>query len=289
MSVASLGLFLLLASAAAIPAPPADLDPDPAPGQATFTLYADLSGWLDDVGTRNPSLRILPGEGVTVAIVSVNSLHNWAIYPAGTTWDNVTPGDPKALVRSSDVSSDNTTTSVTFSLPEGLYEYFCEYHPFSMHGRFAVGVNDAPTLGSIAVPSGAVAIGEVAGFSVDAADPDGDPLSYAWDFGDGSNSNGTSPAGSATIAASHAFGSVGTFHVTITVSDPDGENASSSVEFVVVPPSTWTGWLPVVAGSAAVAGAGTVLLIRSRRRRRRRGRPGVDEAAGDTGPRDDSK
>ncbi len=46
------------------------------------------------------------------------------------------------------------------------------------------------------------------------SDPDGDPLSYAWDFGDGATGAGISPI--------HAYPYGGTFNVTLTVADGQG-------------------------------------------------------------------
>lgn len=50
-------------------------------------------------------------------------------------------------------------------------------------------------------------------FAATASDPDGDPLTYAWDFGDGV----TKPSGSAS--ESHTYQSAGSFIATVTVSD----------------------------------------------------------------------
>lgn len=50
-------------------------------------------------------------------------------------------------------------------------------------------------------------------------DPDGDPLTYAWDFGDGSFGAGVAP--------SHAYGVAGTYAVLLTVSDGIKESAIS--------------------------------------------------------------
>jgi hypothetical protein len=55
------------------------------------------------------------------------------------------------------------------------------------------------------------------------SDPDGDPLAYAWDFGDGGTGNGVTPG--------HAYASQGTFTVSLTVADngtPALSNAQST-------------------------------------------------------------
>jgi PKD repeat protein len=51
-------------------------------------------------------------------------------------------------------------------------------------------------------------------FAPDATDPDGDPLTYAWDFGDGATSTMHVPV--------HTYGSVGSKTVTLTVTDSHG-------------------------------------------------------------------
>ena len=55
------------------------------------------------------------------------------------------------------------------------------------------------------------------------SDPDGDLLSYVWDFGDGNTDSG--------ITASHTFDQVGNFTVTLTASD--GEFSGSAARTIL--------------------------------------------------------
>lgn len=97
--------------------------------------------------------------------------------------------------------------------------------------------------------------------SVDAggsADPDGDLVGYAWDFGDGQTGDGAT--------ATHTYATDGTYTVTLTVTDDRGATASATAEVTVVTPpadtpfaddafdrSTTGGW-----GEAGTGGAWTV-------------------------------
>lgn len=56
-------------------------------------------------------------------------------------------------------------------------------------------------------------------------DPDGDPLMYAWSFGDGLAGSGASPG--------HSYGEPGTYQVTLTVSDGKGSTASDTTTATV--------------------------------------------------------
>ena len=58
------------------------------------------------------------------------------------------------------------------------------------------------------------------------SDPDGDPLTYSWDFGDGGTGTG--------VAATHVYSAPGTYSVTLSVSD--GQNESAATGPVTVTP-----------------------------------------------------
>lgn len=88
----------------------------------------------------------------------------------------------------------------------------------------STGGNSSPVITSsaTAVPNPTV-VGQTVTFSVAASDPNGDPLTYSWNFGDGSSSsNGT-----------HSYTVAGTYTATVTVSDGQGHSVTSSVLVMV--------------------------------------------------------
>jgi PKD repeat protein len=67
-------------------------------------------------------------------------------------------------------------------------------------------------------------------FTAQGADPDGDELTYSWDFGDGS-------APVAARRARHVYTANGTYTATVTASDADGATATATVQVVVGNPA----------------------------------------------------
>lgn len=102
-------------------------------------------------------------------------------------------------------------------------------------------VNDAPTVQVSSDVSNGRAPLAVA-FSAVAADVDGDVLTFAWDFGDGSSA--------ASRAPSHVFERAGTFNVSVRVSDGRASaDAAIAIEVAAPGPLTYT--------AATLAGTGT--------------------------------
>jgi hypothetical protein len=102
--------------------------------------------------------------------------------------------------------------------------------------------NQPPTV-SIAGSSLAVGAGVAVQWTATAADPEGDALSYSWDFGDKTFSNTNSPAVSKSWAAA------GDYRVRCVVSDMKGGTASHSRVVRVGSPNTFT-----VSGRALLGG-----------------------------------
>lgn len=91
--------------------------------------------------------------------------------------------------------------------------------------------NSAPVAGSVtASPAIALMASDNVSFSAQASDPDNDPLTYRWDFGDGTTSAEPSPR--------HIYSSAGTFNVQVTVSD--GKESATGTGTVTVRSLTGT-------------------------------------------------
>lgn len=77
-------------------------------------------------------------------------------------------------------------------------------------------------------------VGQSVSFSARAADPNGDELAYAWDFGDGDYSVDNSPT------VTYSFSSAGQYYVQVTVSDLKGGTARAGLVVRVGTPSTYS-------------------------------------------------
>ncbi len=85
---------------------------------------------------------------------------------------------------------------------------------------------EAPRVAVKATPTSGPAPLPVA-FEVSAIDDQGGPLSYTWDFGDGTTYTGPKPP------LNHVYTASGSYTATLTVTDPDGNTGSDSVDISV--------------------------------------------------------
>ncbi|MFM7100192.1 MAG: PKD domain-containing protein, partial [Verrucomicrobiota bacterium] len=106
--------------------------------------------------------------------------------------------------------------------------------------------NQAPTL-AVGASATSVATGAGVTFTATATDPDGDALSYAWDFGD--KTFGTTNAATAT----KSWTTAGEYRVRCTVSDMKGQTTSRSVLVTVGSPTTFRISGTVTAGGLPLA------------------------------------
>jgi hypothetical protein len=93
------------------------------------------------------------------------------------------------------------------------------------HLEFAGVLNRDPLVDPGGPYSGSV--DEAIAFTATATDPDGHPLTFEWNFGDGSTAS--------TAEAEHAFGTPGIHHLLLTVRDDHGAAVERDVVATVVP------------------------------------------------------
>jgi PKD repeat protein len=77
-------------------------------------------------------------------------------------------------------------------------------------------------------PSGDVTPGDPVAFTAQGTDPDGDELTYRWDFGDGATAT--------TKDAMHTYTEAGVFYAKVTVSDGRGGEDTELLQIAVQPP-----------------------------------------------------
>jgi PKD repeat protein len=87
--------------------------------------------------------------------------------------------------------------------------------------RYTGGGNSAPTAKATATPTSGPAPLTVSFSSAGSFDPDGQTLTYVWDFGDGQTSTAANPT--------HTYNTAGTFTATLTVTDTQGASGNSQV------------------------------------------------------------
>ncbi|HYF49202.1 MAG TPA: PKD domain-containing protein [Planctomycetota bacterium] len=99
-------------------------------------------------------------------------------------------------------------------------------------------------------------VGQSVSFSAAASDPNGDALTYAWNFGDGTSASGAN--------VSHAYSAAGTYTASVTVSDPSGATDTASVTVNVTATIAWSqGPVGTPPSAGSFSQSGSVITIRS--------------------------
>jgi PKD repeat protein len=131
------------------------------------------------------------------------------------------------------------SASGTRALSAGTHELRMDYYESGGGAvaalRWEAAANRPPVARATATPSSGVTPLTVRLDGSGASDPDGDPLAFAWDFGDGNS-------GSAAVV-SHTYASPGGYTATLTVSDGKGGTAKALVSVTVSAPPSATNLL----------------------------------------------
>jgi PKD repeat protein len=196
-------------------------------GEKTVTLTVSDGNGLSDTDTvtvnpTDPPPNLAPTAAITDASctdLSCSFKGSTSTDPEGDTltysWDF---GDTTAAAATADPSHTYTTAgekTVTLTVDDG--------HGNTDTDTVTVSPTNPPNTAPTARITGATCTDLTCSFSgTTSTDPDNDPLSYSWDFGD------TTPAGSGATP-SHDYATAGAKTVTLTVDDGNGHTATDTV------------------------------------------------------------
>ena len=171
--------------------PECSISATPASGKQPLDVTFQLS--LSDPNNDPLSWKMDFGDGTELTGNSTEVLHTYA-----------DPGSYPVRLTVYDRWNANSTCSATVNVQR----------------------NEKPSVSFTYSPSEVRAGGEVS-FEESSSDPDGNVVSWEWDFGDGSSSTERNPA--------HVYEAPGTYTVSLTVTDNDGMRDSYSMDLVVLP------------------------------------------------------
>jgi PKD repeat protein len=190
------------------------------------------------------------GSGnTTVPVTVVASTNHVPTVTAGRTPTGTITSGTAVNFTAAGTDTDGDTLSYTWDFGDGTPGSTAQNptHTYTATGTFAakVTVNDGkggnnndtlsvtvvapnqnPTVSITRTPTGNVTTGTSVAFTATASDPDGDPLTYAWDFGDGGSSTQQNP--------SHPYSTAGTYSAKVVVSDGHNGTATSNTLSITV-------------------------------------------------------
>ncbi|MCY3022868.1 MAG: PKD domain-containing protein [Planctomycetota bacterium] len=239
----------------------------PDPGDYTLAVLVDADNSVDESNEQNNMLSLpvsVFARGVDLVITNVTTTEpdpgisatfDVTIQNRGMTrcgafavgfYANLsgppTVGQTPTAIADVAGLAPTATTAVRFTLPTqetrrgGYAWFFADYSNVIAEdietnntARATWGVANDPFIivSDLTASTNTPAVGEQVTFSIVVTDPNNDPISYFWEFGDG-----TSVSGPGTVA--HAFSASGFYTVRVTVSDGPFHVQTSSVMIEVV-------------------------------------------------------
>jgi len=239
-----------------------------------LVLVLITAGLLVVIATTDRPSSAVTASGRTWVIDAVDDPYGnrWVSANTGTGEVTVEVGDTvewqfDQAVTDHDLTSQDTRTAwqpavqqwraangepvrYTFTRP-GTYDYLCSIHGVVMHGSVVVVAPDPENRQPTVAPMADVTAGPApltARFMAMASDLDGDPLSYHWDFGNGTSSTEENP--------SAGYPTPGSYTAVVEVSDGRGGTARGELSISVT-----GGDAPVVTVAATPASGAAPLDV----------------------------
>jgi hypothetical protein len=181
--------------------------------------------------TQPASATVTAGQTATFTVVATGTA------PVSYQWSKNSVNIPGA-------TNASYTTPPTTTTDSGSFRVIVSNGIDSVTSNAAIltviASNQSPMIVSPATASpDSATVGQAIAFLVSASDPDGDPLSYTWDFGDGSTASGA--------AVLHVYAVIDTYTATVNVSDGRGGSEASTVMVTIngtQPPSIKVNFQP---------------------------------------------
>ncbi len=203
-------------------------------------ILSDLANYLNGIGAAN-------ANGPVAQTGGIGSYHNTTFVSTFAVGLLGAPSSYQGLLNDMYAETVNTTDASYFG---NTLRAICM---FAMTGNFwkPCSGNACPIADISATPISGLAALNVSFDGSNSSDPEGDNLTYAWDFGDGSMGTGA--------MTNHTYTTPGTYTATLTVDDGECQR-STTVEITVIDPTPQP---PVAIASADIynAPSGTTITF----------------------------
>jgi alpha-mannosidase len=218
------------------------------PGSYTLRVVTDSLGQVveprEDDNTRTRALTVLPGPDLTLPTFASGPTVTPALTAATVSWTASEPVTGTVRYGTSPALPDSVVTPLGTShaaaIP-GLARGTAYSYQVAMRDTagnvtrsavlgFSTLANRPPVAAASATPASGLAPLTVTFSTAGSSDPDGDPIAFAWAFGDNQSGSGPSPT--------HVY-AAGTYTAVVTASDAFGGSATRNVTISALAPSVF--------------------------------------------------